>query len=152
GRPVAPATTAGPPGGSASPPVPAVTSPGEVRAPGRQVGLLLAGLLMGWPAAGSAQSVTMAPWQGELEATSGYDREESKTKGLPRERFENPVAQEVLTLRNPAIHVYDPRLLTLSVEGSFGLYQERLTETTGQVGDFHSGTLLGYDFLLQLLA
>jgi hypothetical protein len=93
----------------------------------------------------------MAPWQGELEGTIEYDREESKTKGSPRERFENTVAQEILTLRNPAIHLYDPRLLTLSVEGSFGLFQERLTETDGEVGDFHHGTLLGYDLLLQVL-
>jgi hypothetical protein len=102
-------------------------------------------------AAQGAPAITLAPWQGELEATIEYDREESKTKGSPRQRFENTVAQEVLTIRNPAIHVYDPRFLTLSVEGSFGLFQERLTETSGRVGDFHNGTLLGYDFLLQLL-
>jgi hypothetical protein len=117
----------------------------------RAAGVLLTSLLLAWPATVTAQVFTLAPWQGELEATIEYDREESKTKGSPRERFENTVAQEILTLRNPAIHVYDPRLLTLSVEGSFGLFQERLTETNGQVGDFHNGTLLGYDFLLQLL-
>jgi hypothetical protein len=108
--------------------------------------------VLGWPAAGSAQGITWAPWQGELEGTIEYDREDAKTKGAPRERFENTVAQEILTLRNPAIHVYDPRLLTLSVEGSFGLFQERLTETSGQVGDFRDGTLLGYDLLAQVLA
>jgi hypothetical protein len=93
----------------------------------------------------------MAPWQGELEGAFEYDREESKTKGSPSQRFENTVAQEILTIRNPAIHVYDPRLLTLSVEGSFGLFQERLTETSGEVGDFENGTLLGYDLLAQVL-
>ena len=99
----------------------------------------------------SAQGVTLGPWQGELEGTIEYDRETSKTKDAPRSIFENTVAQEILTLRNPAIHIFDPRLLTLSVEGSFGLFQERLTETNGQVGDFHYGTLVGYDVLLQVL-
>jgi hypothetical protein len=99
----------------------------------------------------SAQGITMAPWQGELEGTIEYDREDSKTKGSPTARFENTVAQEVFTLRNPAVHVYDPRLLTLSLEGSFGLFQERLTETDGEVGDFHHGTLLGYDLSAHIL-
>jgi hypothetical protein len=108
-------------------------------------------LSLGWSVPVSAQGITMAPWQGELEATIEYDRETSKTSGSPEERFENTVAQEILTLRNPAIHIIDPRLLTLSVEGSFGLFQERLTQTNGQVGDFDYGTLLGYDLLLQVL-
>jgi hypothetical protein len=107
--------------------------------------------LVGWAATVNAQGITMAPWQGELEGTIEYDRETAKTKGAPASNFENTVAQEILTLRNPAIHIYDPRLLTLSVEGSFGLFEERLTETSGQVGDFHYGTLLGYDLLLQVL-
>jgi hypothetical protein len=99
----------------------------------------------------SAQGVTLGPWQGEVDGTIEYDRETSKTKGAPRSTFQDTVAQEILTLRNPTIHIYDPRLLTLSVEGSFGLFQERLTETNGQVGDFHYGTLVGYDLLLQVL-
>jgi hypothetical protein len=93
----------------------------------------------------------MAPWEGELEGIVEYDREDSRTSGSPRTRFENTVAEEILRLRNPAIHLYDPRLLTLSVEGSFGLFQERLTGTDGQVGDLHHGTLVGYDFLAHVL-
>jgi hypothetical protein len=112
----------------------------------------LVGLLVVIRAApGTAQPITMAPWQGELEGMIEYDREESKTQGLPRERFQSTTAQEILTVRNPAIHILDPRLLTLSIEGTFGLFQERLTEPSGSVGDFHYGTLWGYDLLLQVL-
>ena len=124
-------------------------SPGEVRAPRSAadpllVGALLAGLLAGWPEPAHGQGrLTLAPWEGEVSATIEYDREESRSGSAPRTRFENTTAQEVLTLRNPAIHVYDPRLLTLSVEGSFGLFHERLTEPDGKVGDFEQGTLFG---------
>jgi hypothetical protein len=88
-------TTAEPPGASASPPVPVVTSRGEVGAPGRPARLLLVVLSLGWSATASAQGITMAPWQGELEATIEYDRETSRTSGFPEERFENTVAQEI---------------------------------------------------------
>lgn len=122
-----------------------------MRVRGQPARFLLVGLLLTSPAPGIAQSITLAPWQGELEGTVEYDREESKTQGAPRERFQSLTAQEILTVRNPAIHVLDPRLLTLSVEGSFGLFQERLTEPGGSVGDLRLGTLWGYDLLAQVL-
>jgi hypothetical protein len=94
----------------------------------------------------------MGPWQGELEGIVEYDREDTRSGGAPRVRFESTEAQEVLTLRNPTIHVYDPRFLTLSVEGSFGLAQERITDTNGELGGFRNGTLWGYDLLAHALA
>jgi hypothetical protein len=122
-----------------------------VRPRGRPARFLLVGLLLILPGSATAQPITLAPWQGELEGTIEYDEEESKTKGSPRERFESTTAQEILTIRNPAIHILDPRLFTLSIEGSFGLFQERLTESSGGVGDFRHGTLWGYDLLAQVL-
>jgi len=113
--------------------------------------LLLAALVLGWTPPAAAQLISAGPWQGELEVNLEYDRQDTKTAGAPRIRLESTTAQEVLTLRNPAMHVYDPRLLTLSVEGSFGLSQERITDTAGDVGGFRSGTLWGYDLLAQIL-
>ncbi len=57
--------------------------------------------------------------------------------------------EERLTLRNVGAFIYDPRLVTLYLEGTIGLTQDWFT-TAGR-GDFDRGTLWGYDTSAHIL-
>ena len=106
-------------------------------------------LAAGGPAA--AQMIRPSPWEGSLEMLFSYDLERAQQGRGPTERFEDALLQEILTIRNPAIHIRDPRLLTLSVEGSFGLSQEWVTGVGGGDIEFSDGTLWGYDLAADFL-
>jgi hypothetical protein len=94
--------------------------------------------------------IQAGPWEGSLELLLDYDHERTRDQGVT-ERFESTLLQEILTIRNPAVHVRDPRLLTLSLEGSFGLSQEWVTGAEGGGLTFSDGTLWGYDLAADFL-
>lgn len=98
----------------------------------------------------AAQVVRPGPWEGSLEGVLDVDRQDTRTTGRPRSRFQALGAQEVLTLRNSGLSVYDPRLLTLSLGATFGLFQEEITAGEPASGA-RGGTLWGYDLLATVL-
>ncbi len=57
--------------------------------------------------------------------------------------------QEQLTLRNSGAYFFDPRLVTLTLGGTFGLNQERLS--FNGISDTLNGTLWGYEASLNIL-
>lgn len=69
----------------------------------------------------------LGTWDGSLETVTEWDRRGLSRANAEQSRFEHRHADERLTLRNSGASVYDPRLLTLSLGGTFGLAQDRLT-------------------------
>jgi hypothetical protein len=97
----------------------------------------------------SAQTFHLGRWDGALEGTVGFSRQETQTTGQASSHFEDSQAQEQLTLRNTGAYVFDPRLVTLTLGGTFGLTQERLS--SNGTSDTLNGTLWGYEASLDIL-
>jgi hypothetical protein len=97
----------------------------------------------------SAQAFRLGTWDGALEGTVGFSRQDTNTTGQAGSRFEDLQAQEQLTLRNTGAYFFDPRLVTLTVGGTFGLTQERLS--SNGTSDTLNGTLWGYEASLNIL-
>jgi hypothetical protein len=81
---------------------------------------------------------------GRQETRSGPDS--------ARSRFDTLQAQELLTIRNTGAYVLDPRLFTLTLGGTFGLSQERVSASPGGGDDSRDGTLWGYEASAGLLS
>ncbi len=79
----------------------------------------------------------------------GFSRQDTNTTGQAGSRFEDLQAQEQLTLRNTGAYFFDPRLATLTLGGTFGLNQERLSFNGSS--DTLNGTLWGYEGSLNIL-
>lgn len=79
-----------------------------------------------------------------------FAHQDIQTGGSQRTSFEIMRTQEQLTLWNAGAYVYDPRLVTLSLEGTFGLSQERFTTESGRVS--REGTLWGYNVSASILS
>lgn len=94
-------------------------------------------------AIGQAQVFRLGSWDGALEGQVDFSRVDTKSVGTQRTIFENMRSEERLTLRNTGAYVFNPRLVTLSVGGTFGLSQEWLT--TDSTTRSQEGTLWGYD-------
>jgi hypothetical protein len=103
-----------------------------------------------WAAPASAQLFRLGAWGGSLESLTDFSHLETKTGGAQpvQTRFENLRMEERLTLRNEGAYVIDPRLLTLSLGGSFGLSREWV-ETDDQRHS-REGTLQSYDLFAGL--
>ncbi|MBI4269802.1 MAG: hypothetical protein HY615_05665 [Candidatus Rokubacteria bacterium] len=118
--------------------------------PRLRLALLVAGAatLLGTPAP-AQQPFHLGAWDGSLDGVSSFRRTDTESPSQ-RSRSDNPRSEERLNLRNTGAYIFDPRLVTLSLGGSFGLFQDELTVD----GDNResSGTLLGYDAFLSLLS
>ncbi len=79
----------------------------------------------------------------------GFSRQDTNTTGQTGSRFEDLQIQEQLTLRNTGAYFFDPRLATLTLGGTFGLNQERLS--FNGTSDTLNGTLWGYEASLNVL-
>jgi len=75
-------------------------------------------------------------------------RQETRIGEAQESRFDSSHGGEELALRNDAVSVYDPRLLNMSLSGTFGLSQDRLSIDDNA---FHGGTLRGYDVVADFL-
>jgi hypothetical protein len=114
--------------------------------------LMASSLMIGWsllaPAA-QAQWVQLGPWEGAVEGVMDWVNLDTSTGGVDASPFHDLQLEEQLTLRNSGISLYDPRLMTLSLGGTFGVSQE--WPTTGQERAFRHGTLGSYDVFTRLL-
>ncbi len=101
-------------------------------------------------AAAWAQSFRLGRWEGVLDGVSEYSRQDTTTGGQAGSRFENVRTQERLSLRNAGGYVFDPRLMTFTLGGNFGITQERLSfDGTSQT---RAGTLYGYEAFAGILS
>ncbi len=94
-----------------------------------------------------AQGLRMGQWSGDIQLLGDYARTDSESSGVERMN-ENTRTEERLTLRNAGAYITDPRFITFSLGGTFGLSQEQSTaEADGQ--EFRSeerdAELIGYD-------
>lgn len=100
--------------------------------------------------AASAQGFRLGTWEGILDGTTEYARQDTTTGGTPGPTFETFRTEERLSLRNAGAYFFDPRLVTFTLGGTFGLSQERLSfdSTTAK----RSGTLVGYEAFIGVLS
>lgn len=89
-------------------------------------------------------------WSGSLEGRMDYSRQDVETGNVDGGEFENLRLEERLTLRNVGTYLYDPRLLSLSASGTFGLSQLDFTSPGESATD--NGTLTGYDVAASILS
>ena len=99
--------------------------------------------------AAQAQLIHLGQWDGSLEAVADIARLQTKTKGVDSNDFDNTRLEEQLMLRNSGIAIYDPRLINLSLGGTFGFSQEWVTMDSGNAS--RHGTLNGYDVFAGIL-
>ncbi len=94
-------------------------------------------------ASAGAQGFRLGNWGGSLEGLVDFDRQHTETGGSQKSTVERTRTEEKLTLRNTGAYIFDPRLVTFSLGGTFGLSQER--STTDDIDLSREGTLGGYD-------
>lgn len=109
--------------------------------------ILVRGIFLIAPA--QAQVFRLGEWQGSLEYVSDFVRQDTEADTSQRSRFQNVLNQERLALRNVGAFIYDPRLISLSFGGTFGLSQNWLG--VDSENETRQGTLLGYDFFTSIL-
>lgn len=97
----------------------------------------------------SAQPFQPGSWSGSLETAGGYTRQDARSSDSRGSRFESLRTNEQLTLRNTGSYIYDPRLVTLSLGGTFSLFQER--DNADGIRNEREGKLEGYDFFGDVL-
>ncbi len=100
------------------------------------------------PTSVPAQVFRLGTWEGAAEGTVDFSRVTSKT-GSQAASSDTIHTDERLTLRNVGAYIYDPRLATLSLGGTFGLFQERFDADSGSTS--RNGTLWGYDAFASVL-
>jgi hypothetical protein len=93
-----------------------------------------------------AQSVQMGAWRGALEGVVEFAHQETKN-GSAQDQIDTRYTEESISLQNSGIYYYDPRLLLLSIGGTFGLSQEDITDQGSR-----NGQLWSYDLLANLLS
>ncbi len=97
-----------------------------------------------------AEVFRLGTWEGAIEGVVDFARQDTKTGPSSQTSLESTRTEERLTLRNVGAYFYDPRLVTLSLGGTFGLSQEWLTTETGSAS--REGTLWGYDAFASILS
>ena len=102
-----------------------------------------------FPASAMGQIFRLGNWEGTYETLTQYGRQDTETGSSQRSRFQDVLSGNQLSLRNVGAFIYDPRLITFSVGGTFGMSQNWLT--TDDRSDSHEGTFLGYDFFSTIL-
>ncbi len=106
-------------------------------------------LLLAGASPGGAQELRLGTWDGALEGTSNFARQTTKSSDAASSRIESMGSLNQLTIRNSGISIYDPRLVTLTLGGTFGLAQEWLTTESGTAS--RDGTLYGYETFASIL-
>lgn len=100
-------------------------------------------------ASSSAQALRLGRWDGSLETDVEVSRQETRTKGAERQRFDRARSDEKLTIRNSGGFIYHPRLATFSLGATVGFDQDRLTFDGDERSD--DTVLYGYDAFVSLL-
>ncbi len=96
-----------------------------------------------------AEVFRLGRWDGAIEGVVDFFRQDIGRGSVEQTRFESTFTEERLTLRNVGAYFFDPRLINLSLGGTFGLSQEWLTTESGT--EFRDGTLQGYDAFASVL-
>ncbi len=112
--------------------------------------LSLSGLSFFFAPTALAQVFRLGRWEGALEGTVEYSRQDTTTGGQSTSSSKNLRTEERLTLRNAGAYFFDPRLATLTLGGAFALDQER--HSFDSSSGTSSGILLGYDAFLGVLS
>jgi len=96
------------------------------------------------------QVLQLGRWDGSAEVLVNDSRLEIEIGGTTPTMFEteNTRTEERLTIRNTRAYVLDPRLITFTLGGTFGLGQERFDAFAQGIGasDERDADLSGYDF------
>ncbi|MDO8478688.1 MAG: hypothetical protein Q7W02_21325 [Candidatus Rokubacteria bacterium] len=93
---------------------------------------------------GAQPWIGLGTWDGALEAGYAWDRQETKGDSGSNTKSGRTRYDERLTVRNTGAYYLDPRLVSTSFSGSFGLFQEQ--DRFDNKESSTSGTLLGYTF------
>ena len=93
-----------------------------------------------------AQSVRVGAWRGALEGVAEVASQKSKN-GAAQDTIDSRYFEESFSLENSGTYFYDPRLLMLSIGGTFGLTQEHLTDQGSR-----NGQLWDYNLLANVLS
>ncbi len=99
-----------------------------------------AGALVAAPAA-MGQPFQLGAWSGSVGTGVDFLRDDSRL-GATGGRVQSTILEERLTLRNAGAFVYDPRLVSLTLEGNFGYAQNWWRN--GEAG-FRNEPVWGYD-------
>lgn len=102
-----------------------------------------------WTTPAAAQWFRLGTWEGSLEGQTEWDRQDFRTGATERSRFERLHSDERLTLQNTGMYIYDPRLVSLTLGGTFGFSQDRITTT--DTDQDSNATLSGYTAFVSLL-
>src|SRR3990172_2930448 len=109
------------------------------------VGAILGGVVVVGPGEVGAQPwIGLGTWDGALEAGYAWDRQETKGDSGSNTKSGRTRYDERLTVRNTGAYYLDPRLVSTSFSGSFGLFQEQ--DRFDDKESSTSGRLLGYTF------
>lgn len=114
----------------------------------RAASLIAAGLLAPLAPSALAQAFRLGTWGGSASVSLDFARDDSRLGGVST-RTRTTLLEERLTLRNTEASVYDPRLLSLSLEGTAGSSQSwsKIGAESSSSGNF----LWGYDTSAQIL-
>lgn len=116
----------------------------------RSIGIVTV-LAAGLPAtavATLAERAELGAWSGSVGTGVDSLRSDSRL-GATSGSLQSTIVQERLTLRNDGSFVYDPRLLTLTLEGNFG-FGQNWWEIGGDTG-YRGEPLWGYDASARVL-
>ena len=117
----------------------------------RQVGLgvCLSALFFSTPPA-VGQVFQLGRWDGAIEVLVNDSTVQIETGGATPTVTEtdNTRTETRLTIRNTRAYIVDPRLITLTMAGTFGIGQERFDAVTRGIasGEKRDADLSGYDF------
>jgi hypothetical protein len=95
-----------------------------------------------------AQVFRLGTWEGSVEGVFSFTRDDTKTGGQ-HSRLDDILTEERLNIRNNGAYILDPRIVTLSLGASVGLFQDHFSFE----GDSRTnlGTLWGYDLFAGVL-
>lgn len=99
---------------------------------------------------GAQPWIGLGTWDGALEFGFAWDRRETKGDSGSNTKSGTTRYDERLTVRNTGAYYLDPRLVSTSFSGSFGLFQEQDRFDKGESST--SGKLLGYTFNTAILS
>src|SRR5574341_1086525 len=102
------------------------------------IGGLATVMILSFPGRSMAQWFRLGEWEGAYESLNEYARQNISTGNSESSRFQNVRSENRLSIRNAGAYIYDPRLINLSVGGTFGLSQN--WQNTNGGSDFLSGT------------
>lgn len=113
------------------------------------VGLLFA-YLLGAAAPVTAQGLHLGDWEGAVEVRAHQSSLEIETKSPSpiATDNENTRMEERITIRNRNAYLLDPKLMTLTLGGTFGLSQEQseAKSSSSEFKDERDADLSGFDF------